>query len=123
MSRSQDGLRETAEKIRELRDEFWQNVHVAGSGEELNQHLEYAGRVADYFELGELIAFDAYNRNESCGCHLRLDHQTEEGEAVRDDENYSHVAAWEYTGNVSKPRLHREKLEFNNVHLAVRNYK
>ena len=123
MSRDKDGLRDAAGKIRELRDEFWQNVHVAGSGEELNQHLEYAGRVADYFELGELIAIDAYNRDESCGCHLRLDHQTEEGEAVRDDETFAHVAAWEYTGDLSKPRMHREKLEFNNVHLAVRNYK
>jgi len=123
MTRNADGLREAADRIRTLRDEFWEDVHVAGSGEDLNQHLEYAGRVADYFELGELIALDAYNRRESCGCHLREDHQSEDGEAVRDDENFSHVAAWEYTGDLSKPRMHREKLHFENVHLAVRNYK
>jgi succinate dehydrogenase / fumarate reductase flavoprotein subunit len=123
MTRDAEGLRDTAGKIRSLRDEFWQDVRVAGSGEDLNQHLEYAGRVADYFELGELIAIDAYNRNESCGCHLREDHQNEEGEAVRDDENFSYVAAWEYTGDLSKPRLHKEELDFENVHLAVRNYK
>jgi succinate dehydrogenase / fumarate reductase flavoprotein subunit len=123
MSRDPEKLRETAEKIRGLREEFWEDVHVAGSGEELNQHLEYAGRVADYFELGELITLDAFHRNESCGCHLRTDHQTEDGEAIRDDENFAHVAAWEHSGDLSKPRLHREKLDFDNVHLAVRNYK
>ncbi len=123
MSRDPEQIKKTAEKIRGLREEFWEDVHVTGSGEDLNQHLEYAGRVADYFELGELIAVDAYNRNESCGCHLRTDHQTEDGEAVRDDENFAYVAAWEHPGDVSKPRLHREKLTFDNVHLAVRNYK
>ncbi|MBM4266549.1 MAG: fumarate reductase/succinate dehydrogenase flavoprotein subunit [Deltaproteobacteria bacterium] len=123
MSRSPEGLTQTIDKIRALRAEFWENVHVAGSGQELNQHLEYAGRVADYFELGELIAIDAQQRNESCGCHLRVDHQTPEGEPIRDDENYAYVAAWEHTGDVSKPRLHREKLEFENVHLTVRTYK
>ncbi len=123
MARNATGLATTIEKIRELRAEFWQNVRVEGSGSELNQSLEYAGRVADYFELGELIAADALTRDESCGCHLREEHQSPEGEAMRDDEHFAHVAAWEYTGDLSKPRLHREKLTFENVHLTVRNYK
>jgi succinate dehydrogenase / fumarate reductase flavoprotein subunit len=123
MARNAKGLTETIEKIRALRAEFWENVQVEGSADDLNKALEYAGRVADYFELAELIALDALSRDESCGCHLREEHQTEEGEAVRDDANYSYVAAWEYTGDFGKPRLHREKLEFENVHLATRNYK
>ena len=123
MSREAKGLRDSIEKIRALRAEFWENVHVPGSGDELNQALEYAGRVADYFELGELIAIDALARDESCGCHLRLEHQSPEGEPTRNDRDFSYAAAWEYTGDVSKPRLHRERLEFENVHLAVRNYK
>ena len=123
MARNAKGLVETIEKIRALRAEFWENVQVEGSADDLNQALEYAGRVADYFELAELIAIDALSRDESCGCHLREEHQTEEGEAVRDDANYAYVAGWEYTGDFGKPRLHREKLEFENVHLATRNYK
>jgi succinate dehydrogenase / fumarate reductase flavoprotein subunit len=123
MARNAKGLTETIEKIRALRAEFWENVQVEGSADDLNQALEYAGRVADYFELAELIAIDALARDESCGCHLREEHQTEEGEAVRDDANYAYVAAWEHTGDFGKPRLHREKLDFENVHLATRNYK
>ena len=123
MARNAKGLAETIEKIRALRAEFWENVQVEGSADDLNQALEYAGRVADYFELAELIAIDALSRDESCGCHLREEHQTEEGEAVRDDANYAYVAGWEYTGDFGKPRLHREKLDFENVHLATRNYK
>ncbi|MFN8600410.1 MAG: fumarate reductase/succinate dehydrogenase flavoprotein subunit [Candidatus Binatia bacterium] len=123
MARNAKGLVETIEKIRALRAEFWENVQVEGSADDLNQALEYAGRVADYFELAELIAIDALSRDESCGCHLREEHQTEEGEAVRDDANYAYVAGWEYTGDFGKPRLHREKLDFENVHLATRNYK
>ena len=123
MARNAQGLTQTIEKIRALRTEFWENVQVEGSADDVNQALEYAGRVADYFELAELIAIDALARDESCGCHLREEHQTEEGEAVRDDANYAYVAAWEYTGDFGKPRLHREKLEFENVHLATRNYK
>ena len=123
MARNAKGLVETIDKIRALRAEFWENVQVEGSADDLNQALEYAGRVADYFELAELIAIDALSRDESCGCHLREEHQTEEGEAVRDDANYAYVAGWEYTGDFGKPRLHREKLDFENVHLATRNYK
>ncbi|HZR80825.1 MAG TPA: fumarate reductase/succinate dehydrogenase flavoprotein subunit [Candidatus Binatia bacterium] len=123
MARNAAGLTDTIEKIRALRDEFWRDVQVEGSGDDLNQALEYAGRVADYFELAELVAIDALLRDESCGCHLREEHQSPEGEPIRDDENFAYVAAWEYTGDVSRPRLHREKLAFENVHLAVRNYK
>jgi succinate dehydrogenase / fumarate reductase flavoprotein subunit len=123
MSRNARGLSATIEEIRKLRAEFWENLRVEGTGEELNQSLEYAGRVADYFELGELIARDALARDESCGCHLRDEHQSAEGEPVRDDVGFAHVAAWEYTGDLAHPRLHREKLVFENVHLATRNYK
>jgi succinate dehydrogenase / fumarate reductase flavoprotein subunit len=123
MARNAKGLVEAIEKIRALRAEFWENVQVEGAAQDMNMALEYAGRVADYFELAELIALDALARDESCGCHLREEHQTEEGEAVRDDANFAYVAAWEYTGDLGKPRLHREKLEFENVHLATRNYK
>jgi succinate dehydrogenase flavoprotein subunit len=121
MARNATGLAESIEKIRELREEFWRDVQIEGSGEDLNQSLEYAGRVADYFELAELIALDALVRDESCGCHLREEHQGADGEAVRDDAHFSYVAAWEHADG--KPRLHREKLVFENVHLAVRNYK
>ena len=123
MERSGAGLLATIEKIRELRAEFWTNVRVEGSAEDLNQSLEYAGRVADYFELGELIALDALSRDESCGCHLRVEHQSPEGEPIRDDEDFAYVAAWEWKGEGARPGLHREKLVFDNVHLAVRNYK
>jgi len=123
MSRSAKGLADTIDKIRELRAEFWQNVQIEGTADDVNQALEYAGRVADYFELAELIAIDALSRDESCGCHLREEHQTPEGEAMRDDDKFAYVAAWEYTGDFGKPRLHREKLDFENVHLAARNYK
>ncbi len=123
MSRNPEGIMESVGHIRKLREEFWQNVRVVGSGDTMNKALEYAGRVADYLELGELIAIDAYNRDESCGCHLRTDHQSEEGEALRRDDEFSYVSAWEYTGDLGRPRLNREKLEFENVHLAVRNYK
>jgi succinate dehydrogenase / fumarate reductase flavoprotein subunit len=123
MSRTAEGLGDALGKIRELREQFWRDVQVEGAGEDLNQSLEYAGRVADYFELAETIAIDALHRDESCGCHLREEHASEEGEAVRDDDNYAYVAAFEYTGDPGRPRLHREKLAFENVHLAVRNYK
>ena len=123
MSRDPEGIRDTIGKIRSLREEFWQNVRVPGSGDSLNQSLEYAGRVADYLELGELIAIDALHRDESCGCHLRTDHQSAEGEPVRNDGDFSYVAAWEHSGDPGRPRLHRERLAFDNVHLAVRNYK
>jgi succinate dehydrogenase / fumarate reductase flavoprotein subunit len=118
MSRNAEGLREAIGKIVELREEFWKNVNVLGSGDELNQALENAGRVADFFELAELMCRDALDRNESCGGHFREEFQTAEGEALRDDANYSYVAAWEYPGV-----LHKEALTFDYVHPSQRSYK
>ncbi len=123
MSRDADGLREALEKIPALREEYHQNVKVLGENESLNQSLEKAGRVADFFELAELMARDALDRDESAGTHFRLEHQTPEGEAMRNDEDYSYVAAWEHTGPGSTPNLHKEELTFDNVHLAQRSYK
>jgi succinate dehydrogenase / fumarate reductase flavoprotein subunit len=123
MARSAAGLRTNLEKIPALREEFWRNVNVPGSGEELNQSLEKAGRVADFLEFAELMCRDALHREESCGGHFRVEHQTEDGEARRDDENFCYVAAWEYQGREKAPLLHREPLEFENVHLSTRSYK
>jgi len=122
MSRSEKGLNEAIKEIRELRDEFWHDVKVVGTGEELNQTLERAGRVADFLELGELMAVDALNRNESCGAHFREEYQTEEGEAIRNDEDYKYVAAWEYK-KAGEWELNKENLEFEFVKLATRSYK
>ncbi len=122
MSREAKGLNEAIKDIKELREEFWTDVKVVGKGEELNQTLERAGRVADFLELGELMAKDALNRNESCGGHFREEYQTPEGEALRRDDEYAYVAAWEY----KKPgewELEKENLEFTNVKLATRSYK
>ena len=123
MSRNADGLRTAIDKVRELRAEFWANVNVPGSGEDLNQQLENAGRVADFMELGELMCLDALDRNESCGGHFREEFQTEDGEALRDDVHYQYAAAWEYTGADSAPVLNKEPLEFEYVHPAQRSYK
>jgi succinate dehydrogenase / fumarate reductase flavoprotein subunit len=123
MARNASGLRHALEKIPEIREEFWQNVNVPGSGEELNQSLEKAGRVADFLELGELMCLDALAREESCGGHFREEHQTEEGEAKRDDERFCHVAVWEYAGEGKAPVRHIEPLNFEFVHLAQRSYK
>ena len=123
MSRTKEGLVRACDQVRALRDEFWQNVDVLGGPDELNQNLEFAGRVADCLELGELMCIDAWHRDESCGGHFREDHQTPEGEASRNDEAFTYVAAWEHTGDLTRPRLHRERLDFPNVHLAQRNYK
>jgi len=123
MARSAAGLGEALARIPELREEFWRNVNVPGSDAELNQALEKAGRVADFLELGELICMDALHRRESCGGHFREEFQTEDGEALRDDEHFAYVAAWEYTGDLGSPRLHQEPLEFEYVHLAQRSYK
>ncbi len=122
MSRNEKGLKEVIEQIRELREEFWNDVKVVGTGEELNQTLERAGRVADFLELGELMAVDALNRNESCGAHFREEYQTEEGEALRNDEEYAYVAAWEFK-KVGEWELHKEDLKFEYVKLATRSYK
>jgi succinate dehydrogenase / fumarate reductase, flavoprotein subunit len=123
MSRTKEGLQTAVQKIRTLRDEFWQNVLVPGEQTYYNKNLEFANRVADYFELGELMAMDALQREESCGGHFREEFQTEDGEAVRDDENFGFVGAWEYTGDPSTPTLHREDLEFENVTPSTRSYK
>ncbi|MEE9524219.1 MAG: fumarate reductase/succinate dehydrogenase flavoprotein subunit [Thermodesulfovibrionales bacterium] len=123
MERSESGLKKALELIPELRAEFWENVKIPGSGSELNQELEKAGRVADFLEFGELMAYDALHRNESCGGHFRTEHQTADGEAKRDDENFSYVAAWEFNGADNKPELHKETLIFENVEPSVRSYK
>jgi succinate dehydrogenase / fumarate reductase flavoprotein subunit len=123
MSRNAAGLEEAIGRIICLRDEFWHGLKVSGTGEELNQQLENAGRVADFFELGELICRDALHRNESCGGHFREEYQTPEGEALRDDEHYSYAAAWEYAGPDKLPVLNKEPLEFRYVHPSQRSYK
>ncbi len=123
MSRTAEGLKLALSKIPGLREQYWREVKVLGAGEELNQSLEKAGRVADFFELAELICLDALERNESCGGHFREEYQTPEGEAARDDEHYSYAAAWEFRGVGSQPVLHKEPLTFEYVHPAQRSYK
>ncbi|HEY1025354.1 MAG TPA: fumarate reductase/succinate dehydrogenase flavoprotein subunit [Sphingobacteriaceae bacterium] len=123
MARSEEGLIKAKGLIRELREDFWKNAIVLGSNEELNQSLEKAGRVADFLELGELMVDDALHRKESCGGHFRVESQTEEGEAKRDDENFAYVAAWEYKGESQPSELHKEELVFENVKLTQRSYK
>ncbi len=123
ISRTAEGLEEAIRKIREIREEFWRDLRVDGDGRELNQTLEYAGRVADFLEFSELMCRDAIERDESCGCHLREEHQTEDGEALRDDRRFSHTAVWEYTGEGSEPKLHTEELEFSEVEPSQRSYK
>ena len=122
MSRDEAGLKKVIKDIADLREEYWNDVKVVGKGEELNQTLERAGRVADFLELGELMAVDALNRDESCGAHFREEHQTEDGEAVRNDKDFAYVAAWEYE-KAGKWNLHKENLEFEFVELATRSYK
>lgn len=123
MARTEEGLTKAKGLIRELRADFWKNARVAGINEELNQSLENAGRVADFLELGELMVDDALNRKESCGGHFRLESQTEEGEALRDDEHFAYAAAWEYKGDNQAEVLHKEDLVFENVKLSQRSYK
>jgi succinate dehydrogenase / fumarate reductase flavoprotein subunit len=123
MARNATGLQEALRKIPSLREEFWQNLSAPGSAEDLNQALEYAGRVADYLEFGELLCLDALHRNESCGGHFREEYQTPEGEALRNDEEFSYAAAWEYRGADQKPAMHKEPLVFETVLPSVRSYK
>jgi succinate dehydrogenase / fumarate reductase flavoprotein subunit len=123
MARNEKGLKEAIEKIRALKAEFWSDVRVTGEGTELNQELEKAGRVADFFELAELMCRDALHRNESCGGHFRKESQTEEGEALRDDENFTNVTVWEYTGEDSEPVAHIEDLVFETMQPTQRSYK
>jgi succinate dehydrogenase / fumarate reductase flavoprotein subunit len=123
MGRNEAGLKKALQQIPALREEFWQNVKVPGEGGEMNQELEKAGRVADFLELGELMCLDALQRSESCGGHFREESQTEDGEALRDDENFSYVAAWEYRGDPAKAEVHKEPLTFEYVHPTQRSYK
>jgi succinate dehydrogenase / fumarate reductase flavoprotein subunit len=123
MTRNEDGLKKALVLIDELKAEFWKEVKVPGTNEDLNQELEKAFRVADFFELAKLMVLDGLNRKESCGAHFREESQTETGEAKRDDVNFSYVSAWEYKGEDQPPQLHKEELKFENVELKVRDYK
>ena len=123
MARTREGLQEALGRIRTLREEFWRDVTVPGSGAEFNQQLELAGRVADFLEFGELMCLDALHREESCGGHFRVEHQTDDGEALRHDEDYSYVAAWQFTGDLAHPKLLKEWLHYDEVHFATRSYK
>ncbi len=123
MERNAEGLRHAIGLIRALKEEFWTNVKVTGIDEELNQTLERAGRVADFFELAELMCIDALHRDESCGSHFRTESQTDDGEALRDDADFAYVAAWEFTGDNAPPRLRKENLEYGYVELTQRSYK
>ena len=123
MGRNAAGLKEALEKIPLIREEFWQNLNVTGGTDSLNVALEKANRVADFLEFAEVLAWDALERDESCGSHFREEHQTPDGEAVRNDEKFAHVAAWEFTGVGNKPIRNTEELVFENVHLSVRSYK
>jgi succinate dehydrogenase / fumarate reductase flavoprotein subunit len=123
MARDKDGLTGAIEEIQALRKEFWANVRVVGDARSLNPELERAGRVADFLEFGELLCRDALMREESCGGHFRIEHQTSEGEAKRDDENFTFVGVWEYKGDDVDPELHKEDLVYEEVKLATRSYK
>jgi succinate dehydrogenase / fumarate reductase flavoprotein subunit len=127
MARNEQGLKEAMDEIRQIREEFWKDVRVPGTANELNPELEKAGRVADFLELGELFAKDALERNESCGGHFReesveLDGE-QKGEAKRDDKNFAYVAAWEWTEDPRESKVHKEQLEFNDIELKQRSYK
>ncbi|ALJ56847.1 Fumarate reductase flavoprotein subunit [Candidatus Xiphinematobacter sp. Idaho Grape] len=123
MSRSREGLQRALEEIPKIREEFWRNASIPGTGEGLNQSLEKAGRIADFLEFGELLCYDALHREESCGGHFRIEHQTDEGEALRDDENYAYVAAWKFDGEHVAPSLIKEHLVYESVQFATRSYK
>ena len=123
MSRTAAGLRDAIGRVATLRDEFWQDLRVGGTGDTLNQSLEHAGRVADFMEFAELMCHDALHRDESCGCHFREEFQTPDGEARRDDAHFAYVAAWAFTGVGSAPQLHREPLTFEAAHPSERSYK
>jgi succinate dehydrogenase / fumarate reductase flavoprotein subunit len=123
MARNEQGLKEAIAEIREIRKEFWENVRVPGAANEFNPELDKAGRVADFLELGELMCVDALSRNESCGGHFREESQTEEGEALRDDDNFAFVSAWEFAGAGKEPILNKEELVYENIKLVQRSYK
>lgn len=123
MERTAEGLKEGKQKVADLRAQFWTDVRVVGDQNTINQDLEKAGRVADFMEFAEVMMHDALVRDESCGGHFRAEHQTEEGEAKRDDEHFSHVTAWEFNGPDAVPTEHREELTFEEVKLTTRSYK
>ena len=123
MARNEKGLLQAISEIQSLREQFWQDVKVLGSGETLNQNLEHAGRVADFLEFGELLARDALHRDESCGGHFREEHQTEDGECERNDADFSYVSAWEHQGVGAESILHQEPLKFVEAPLGIRSYK
>ena len=124
MARNEKGLKEAIAEIAALKDEFYKDVYVPGSADELNPELEKALRVADFMDLGQLMAMDALQRNESCGGHFREEYQDAEGETLRDDDNFSFVSAWEYMGyDISKEMLHKEELKYEFIKIAARNYK
>jgi succinate dehydrogenase / fumarate reductase flavoprotein subunit len=123
MARNEAGLKQALKKIPEIRQEFWNNLTVTGQAEGLNQSLEYAGRVADFMEFGELLVLDALHRNESCGGHFRTEFQEADGEARRDDQNFAYAAAWEYQGPDKAPVLHKEALVYEELHMSTRSYK
>jgi succinate dehydrogenase / fumarate reductase flavoprotein subunit len=123
MARNEEGLKKALDLIPKLREEFWANLKLVGTGEELNQSLEKAYRIADFLDLGELMCLDALHRRESCGGHFREESQTPDGEAMRDDENFAYAAAWEWTGEDQPKILHKDPLTFEYVHLAQRSYK
>jgi succinate dehydrogenase flavoprotein subunit len=123
MTRNEAGLKEALERIPALRQEFWENVTVTGENGELNQELEQAGRVADYMEFAELLCLDALTRRESCGGHFRTEFQTDDGEALRDDQNFAFVSAWEFQGDGKPPTLHKEPLVYEEMKMSQRSYK
>ncbi len=123
MARNDAGLKEALQEVRTLREQFWAEVKVPGEKSNLNKELELSLRIADYMEFAELLTLDALHRSESCGCHFREESQTEEGEAKRDDVNFTYAAAWEFKGVGKEPELHKEPLKFENVELTQRSYK
>jgi succinate dehydrogenase / fumarate reductase flavoprotein subunit len=123
MARDAAGLKKALELIPQLREEFWRDVRIPGAGAELNQTLEHAGRLADFLELGELMCRDALHREESCGGHFRTEHQTPDGEALRDDDHFAYVAAWEWMGEGKPQQLNKEPLVYENIKLSQRSYK
>ena len=123
MTRNEAGLKKALSLVNELKEEFWRDLNIPGTINELNMELEKAGRVADYFELAELLITDALNRKESCGAHFREEYQTPDGEALRNDEEFTYVAAWEYAGEGKAHILHKEELKFEAVEMKVRSYK
>jgi succinate dehydrogenase / fumarate reductase flavoprotein subunit len=123
MARNKEGLQKALDRILEVKKEFWTNVRIPGNADGINLELEKAGRLADFIEIGELMARDALNREESSGGHFREEYQTKEGEALRRDEEFAYVSCWEYKGDDEKPELHKEELKFEYVELKTRNYK